>query len=530
MECVCVCVCVSVSKMGIKGLMKLIGDVCPQAVEECELKTFFGRTVAVDASMSLYSFLVAVRPDASVAQFTTAAGETTSHLLGLWSRTIRWMKFGIRPVYVFDGAPPEMKRDELRRRSAVKAKAKEGEAAAREEGDAEAEAKLARRSVRVTREMNAEAQRLLAAMGVPVVVAPGEAEAQCAQLCRAGFVFAVGSEDMDTLPLGAPVLLRDMSASEAQKKPVRQLRLARVLDGLGVDMAQFVDLCILCGCDYAPQIRGVGPKRAYELIRKHGRIEAILASPDMAKYTVPEPYPFLQARALFHAPDVAADRPDMDFRDPDEDALVQFLVHEKQFDETRVRNGVEKLRACRKQAVQSRLDSFLALPAGHTTARVVAPALPTAAAAAAAAAAKLSGTLQPRAASASAAKKPAGKAAKDAAAASARAALNARMRELYSGSGGAGSAADAAAEPAPAAKPKLDLFSKWGARVSATPPLSQSQSPASSQQPAESTPENVSLEDEDESVPVEAAEALSEPAPKRRRLVVMDDGDDEEEE
>ncbi len=49
--------------MGIKQLMTLISDVTPQATRETELKNLFGRTIAMDASMALYSFMIAIRPD-----------------------------------------------------------------------------------------------------------------------------------------------------------------------------------------------------------------------------------------------------------------------------------------------------------------------------------------------------------------------------------------------------------------------------------------------------------------------------------
>ena len=72
------------SVMGILGLSKLVADVAPHAIKENEIKNFFGRKVAVDASMSLYQFLIAVRSDG--AQLTNADGETTSHLMGTFYR------------------------------------------------------------------------------------------------------------------------------------------------------------------------------------------------------------------------------------------------------------------------------------------------------------------------------------------------------------------------------------------------------------------------------------------------------------
>ena len=68
--------------------------------------------------------------------------------------------------------------------------------------------------------------------------APSEAEAQCAALAKSGKVWAVGSEDMDTLTFGAPILLRNLTASESQKKEILEINLAAVLDGMGLNQSQ----------------------------------------------------------------------------------------------------------------------------------------------------------------------------------------------------------------------------------------------------------------------------------------------------
>jgi flap endonuclease-1 len=95
--------------MGIKGLTGLLNEHAPASIKEHEIKTLFGRKVAVDASMSIYQFLIAVRQrDGEL--LTNEAGETTSHLMGLFYRTIRIVENGIKPAYVFDGKPPELKK------------------------------------------------------------------------------------------------------------------------------------------------------------------------------------------------------------------------------------------------------------------------------------------------------------------------------------------------------------------------------------------------------------------------------------
>jgi 5'-3' exonuclease len=102
--------------MGIKGLTALLSEHAPASIKEHDIKTLFGRKVAIDASMSIYQFLIAVRQKDGE-MLTNDAGETTSHLMGLFYRTIRIVENGIKPAYVFDGKPPELKKGVVSRTS-----------------------------------------------------------------------------------------------------------------------------------------------------------------------------------------------------------------------------------------------------------------------------------------------------------------------------------------------------------------------------------------------------------------------------
>ncbi|USW56037.1 Putative XPG/Rad2 endonuclease, XPG-I domain, PIN-like domain superfamily [Septoria linicola] len=346
--------------MGIKNLYQVIRDNCPDAVKEGEIKTQFGRKVAIDASMSLYSFLVAVRSNGE--QLMSDTGETTSHLMGMFYRTLRIVDNGIKPVYVFDGAPPKLKSGELAKRFQRKSEAQEQHEEAKETGTAEEVERFSRRTVRVTREHNAEAQRLLKLMGIPFIIAPTEAEAQCAVLARAGKVYAAASEDMDTLTFNAPVLLRHLTFSEQRKEPVQEIHLDRVLEGLDMDLNQFIDMCILLGCDYLDPVKGIGPKNAHALVKEHKTLEKVVEHIEKTgKYTLPEDWPYQDARLLFQEPDVrSADEPECDFKweAPDVEGLVKFLVEEKGFSEDRVRSAAARLQKNLKSGQQSRLEGF----------------------------------------------------------------------------------------------------------------------------------------------------------------------------
>ncbi|XP_003741776.1 flap endonuclease 1 [Galendromus occidentalis] len=343
--------------MGIHGLSKLIADVAPGAIKEGEIKNFFGRKIALDASMCLYQFLIAVRQENNM--LTNADGETTSHLVGFFYRTIRMIENGIKPLYVFDGKPPDMKSGELEKRAERREEAQKELDKATEVGNQEDINKFQRRLVKVSKQHNADAQRLLALMGVPFLVAPCEAEAQCAELVKAQKVYAAATEDMDCLTFGASVLLRHMTFSEARKMPIKEFNLPKILAELNFTQREFIDLCILLGCDYCGTIKGIGPKRAIELMRSHRCIENVLKNIDTKKYPPPEDWQFERARELFEKPDVTPGS-ELDFKwtEPDEEGLVKFLCEENGFNEERIRNGAKKLQKGKSSSQQGRLDSY----------------------------------------------------------------------------------------------------------------------------------------------------------------------------
>ncbi|KAH8703948.1 flap endonuclease 1 [Talaromyces proteolyticus] len=348
--------------MGIKHLYQVISENAPDAIKTGEIKNHFGRKVAIDASMSIYSFLIAVRSDGQ--QLMSETGETTSHLMGMFYRTLRMVDNGIKPLYVFDGAPPKMKGGELAKRTARKREAHEAHEEAKETGTAEDMEKFSRRTVRVTREHNDECKKLLKLMGIPYINAPTEAEAQCAVLARAGKVYAAASEDMDTLCFESPILLRHLTFSEQRKEPIQEIHLNKTLEGLDMDRKQFIDLCILLGCDYVEPIPKVGHHTALKLIREHETLEKVvefIENDPKKKYTIPEDWPYKEARELFFNPDVRdASDPECDFKweNPDVEGLVDYLVKDKGFSEDRVRNAAARLQKNLKTAQQARLEGF----------------------------------------------------------------------------------------------------------------------------------------------------------------------------
>lgn len=200
-----------------------------------------------------------------------------------------------------------------------------------------------------------------------------------------GQVFAAGSEDMDTLTFASPILLKHLTFSEQKKMPVHEVDLKKVLEGLEMSMDQFIDLCILLGCDYMEPVKGIGWKSALKLMKEFGTLEKVkehLEAKEEEKraeaerkgkeagkggVSFPDIWPFEEAREIFRKPDVLkGDDLELKWEQPDVEGLVKFLCTDKGFSEDRVRKGAEKLTKALGQKQQGRLDGFFK-PSGTTS-------------------------------------------------------------------------------------------------------------------------------------------------------------------
>ena len=348
--------------------MNLLKEKCPQSIKTVPLKNYIGQTFALDASMAMYQFLIStqqIKGGFSIADLRDAEGNLTGHLLGLYNRSIMLMENGIRPCWVFDGKPPDAKIFVLRKRKERKENAEREKSEAKDEGDMEAALKFANQTVKIDKKMTDDAKKLIKLLGLPVIEAPSEAEATCAILAKNKLVDCAATEDMDTLCFGCPILIRDLSNKEAN---ITEIKLEEVLKGLDINMEQFIDLCILCGCDYCPRIDNVGSIKAYNLIKEHETIENVIKYADMynkdeshkKKLTYnKEEFTYDEARKLFKEPEVIETKDlKIEWGKPDVEGLKEFLVKEKNFSEGRIENAMKRLANAKSKANQSRLDNF----------------------------------------------------------------------------------------------------------------------------------------------------------------------------
>ena len=314
-----------------------------------ELGDLRGRHIAVDAYNTIYQFLSIIRqPDGS--PLTDTQGRITSHLSGILYRTVNLIESGISPSFVFDGVPHELKTDTIMERRARRDKAEREWEDAKEEGDVKKAFSKAQQTSRMTPEIKGSSRELLTYLGLPVIDAPSDGEAQAAYMCGKGDVWASASQDFDSILFGAPTLIRNMTITGRRKIPGRDqykdvkielINCDEFLSELGITREKLVDVCILMGTDFNRGISGIGPKKGLKLIKTHGDLEGAM------KHLGEEIENYEDIRNIFLRSEYSDDY-DLAERSIDADKVCELMCERHDFSKERVLSVIERIESSRK--------------------------------------------------------------------------------------------------------------------------------------------------------------------------------------
>ena len=313
--------------MGIKNLLKFLNSY-PDLVIEKNINEFSGKKIAIDISILLYQVVISVRN--SGADLTNKKGEISSHVLGLFNKTCKLLGKGIIPVYVFDGKPPEIKRKVLDLRKSIRKKAEEKMASAETE---EEKIKYFKRSVIITKKQLEDCRELLDSMGVPYINAPEEADSQCAWLAKNGHVDAVLTEDMDILTFGSPLIIRNLTSFK--RKPL-EISLDKIKKKFNWTHNQFIDFCILLGCDYCEHIIDSNCYEIFDCFQKYKNIDDVLNEMNQSinyKDTV----------KYFNNPTIDNSINEIEIKTPDLNELNNILVNKHGLIKYKIQNKLNQL-------------------------------------------------------------------------------------------------------------------------------------------------------------------------------------------
>jgi len=336
-----------------------IGDIIVK--KEIQFSDLKGKTIFVDAFNAIYQFLTTIR-QLDGTPLKDSNGNITSHLSGLFYRNIKLITEGAKLVYVFDGEAPDLKGKTKEKRLEARKLAKEKYEKAVSEEDVEAMGKYARSEVHLDEKKIKESKELLEAMGIAVVQAPGEGEAQASYLVEQGFGYAVASQDYDCLMFKTPLLIQNLSMSRKRKtiSGYREvfpqiINLDEVLNELGINQEQLICLGILCGTDYNPGgVKGIGPKKSLKIVQEYKTKEKIFNAIGKDKYEKYEiNFVWEDIYNEIAEPNVKKDVK-IEFPKVDKDKIKEVLM-KYEFSESRIDNQLTKLDELKKARAQKTL-------------------------------------------------------------------------------------------------------------------------------------------------------------------------------
>ncbi len=348
-----------------------IGKLVSGVKERIELDALSGKTIAIDAYNTIYQFLSIIRqPDGT--PLMDQKGRVTSHLSGLFYRTMNLLEARVQPVFVFDGIPSALKQRTIEARMRRRNEAKRQWSEALEKGMIEEARTHAMASTRINKEIVESSKELLGFMGIPWIQAPSEGEAQSARMTKDGVAYASASQDYDSFLLGATTVIRNLTISGKRKLPgrnvyvnvsIEQARTGDLLKSLEIDQRMLIMLGALIGTDFNAGVEKVGPMTALKIVRTHKTPEAV-SSYVSQKYGMDIGDELASVMELFENPETAGiSHQEMESMAkkarPDKQGVLRFMCDEHGFSRERMAKHADRLVELRNGPSQKGINKWL---------------------------------------------------------------------------------------------------------------------------------------------------------------------------
>jgi flap endonuclease-1 len=296
-----------------------------------------GKRLAIDGSNALFQILnnPGQRHQAPTGLYVDRTQRLITHLYGWLARITQYYAHDIFPLVVFDGKPDPLKRVVTKNVTHDFLVTRDQYKRALARGDREQARAIALGKEFMWLNCVHESKALLHGLGVPVVEAPGEAEAQCVRLVQRGFADYVVTQDYDAILYGCPAVLRDLQFGARRYAGGRWTRLSpsakwidlpKHLTRYRLTQLQLIDLSILVGNDYFPGVPGFGAKRALEWLQGGGTVESALVS--VTSGTPPTRSHLMDVRRQFLFPVVLDVPPEMIWRAPNSTAVFDLMCRD----------------------------------------------------------------------------------------------------------------------------------------------------------------------------------------------------------
>lgn len=185
--------------------------------------------------------------------------------------------------------------------------------------------KLKKQNIKIEKGDIELVKTLIPILGMNFITSLTEAEGTCSFICHEKIVDAVLSEDTDVLAYGCKKFLTKINIAD---ETVVEINYKKMIELFDVTQEEFLDLCVLLGTDFNCNLRGIGPEKAYKLIKEFRRIEHILENTKHTNDSITK-LSFVETRKIFDITNknlgFVESEKDIVFKQIDKEGWTRFL-------------------------------------------------------------------------------------------------------------------------------------------------------------------------------------------------------------
>ncbi len=334
--------------MGVKGLFKIILAFAPDSIISKHMSEYRETIQALDASLILYKYCLTYPKKNGNSIYPTKIKNLqiiptiskNCYLDTCLHKTCTMLKYGVMPAWVFDGKFPDIKSQTVNKRRKIREDA-QGKL---DDPLIENKIKYMRSALKLSKSDINDVKYLLNLMGITYIESIEEADSQCAALNIANVTNGVISEDWDMLLFGCKTLLKDFFG----KSKVVEINVSILLDRLGMNLEQLIDLSAILGNDYCKGIIGINSVEVYKKFKEYN-CDMYIFLDEISKYKYIIPNNFIECwkqskNYYMNSPNKNIINTNIFWKQPDYSEIYEYLVNEKDFPKNIVNEKICELR------------------------------------------------------------------------------------------------------------------------------------------------------------------------------------------
>lgn len=242
--------------MGVKNFIRFIEKYAPGAIRYKKISDYKDQRIGIDANLFIYKIIYGIR----VRGYDLKNDDLViTHIHSMLLKFMGFLKYNIRPIFVFDNKMPLIKSNEMKKRAIAKKKMIQKHKSSKTK---EGKRKYYYAKTSLSDKEIDDCKKLILIFGYNYVIAKEEADGQLVNLLKNNLIDLIVSDDMDVLLFGGNLMLKNFTIDS--KKYIQQIDLDLILSEARITMDQLIQIGLLHGTDYCE--KNLSSSKAYQSV------------------------------------------------------------------------------------------------------------------------------------------------------------------------------------------------------------------------------------------------------------------------